>query len=179
MASEHLVLLIIIVAGGIGVLGSYVLGLVKQPGESNPLWGGVPAKYRSAYTVSMLMAATGYFALVYYIMFHLDPSETSIAGIFGFSIFYVIFLFILVPSAFWMPLTSLHVKNPGKGAWGWIRTVLAMVGIASTALTWALVNLEVQDPGTYYWLAVAGSVYFAFHTAILDAIIWAALFKIK
>jgi hypothetical protein len=52
-----------------------------------------------------------------------------------------------------------------------------LVGLASIALLWSLLILQGKAPGTAYWLAVAGSGYFAFHTAILDAIVWAALFK--
>ena len=76
-----------------------------------------------------------------------------------------------------MPLTNLYVGNPGTGVWIGIRTVLALVGLASIALVWALLSLQTKGPGTAYWLAVPGSAYFAFHTAILDAIVWAALFK--
>jgi hypothetical protein len=39
-----------------------------------------------------------------------------------------------------------------------------------------LLNLH-ERSGAAYWLAVAGGIYFAFHTFVLDAIIWAALFK--
>jgi len=125
----------------------------------------------------MIISALGYFAFLYYIFFRLDSAETIIAGISGFTLFYVIFLFILIPSAFWMPLTNLYVSNPGTGIWISIRVVLALVGLASIALVWALVTLQGKVPGTAHWLAVAGSGYFAFHTAVLDAIVWAALFK--
>ena len=97
--------------------------------------------------------------------------------IFNFSLFYAIFLIILIASAFWMPLTNLYVGNPSTGMWIGIRTVLILVGLASIALLWALLSLQGKVPGVSYWLAVVGSGYFAFHTVILDAIIWAALFK--
>jgi hypothetical protein len=61
--------------------------------------------------------------------------------------------------------------------WVGVRSVLALVGIGAIALVWALLTLKTKVPGISYWLAVAGSSYFAFHTAVLDAIIWAALFK--
>ena len=100
-----------------------------------------------------------------------------IGGRFGFSLFYAIFLVILIASAFWMPLTNAYVGNPSTGMWIGIRTVLALVGLGSIALMLALLTLQTKVPGISYWLAVAGSGYFAFHTAILDAIVWAALFK--
>jgi uncharacterized membrane protein len=74
-----------------------------------------------------------------------------------------------------MPLTNRYVNNPGTGMWIAIRTVLFVVGLASIALAWAFFALESGERGAAYWLALAGSSYFAFHTFILDAILWTAL----
>ncbi|MBN2463555.1 MAG: hypothetical protein JXB43_08180 [Dehalococcoidia bacterium] len=177
MTTQHLVLLIINILGGAAVIGSYIFGLNAQAGGANVLWGSVPVNIRPVYTISMILSALGYFAFLYYIFFRLDPMQTSIAGISGFILFYVIFLIILIPSAFWMPLTNVYVGNPSTTMWVLVRTVLALVGLASIALLWALLTLQGKVPGISYWLAVVGSGYFAFHTAILDAIVWAALFK--
>jgi hypothetical protein len=125
----------------------------------------------------MILSALGFFAFIYFILFRLVPGEVLIGGRFGFSLFYAIFLVILVASAFWMPLTNAYVSNPTTGMWIGVRTVLAFVGLGSIALMLALLTLQTKVPGISYWLAVAGSGYFAFHTAILDAIVWAALFK--
>jgi hypothetical protein len=177
MRTEQVILLIINVLGGAAVIGSYVLGLKGQSGGANVLWGAVPNSLRPVYTVSMILSALGFFAFIYFILFRLVPGEVLIGGRFGFSLFYAIFLVILVASAFWMPLTNAYVGNPSTGMWIGIRTVLALVGLGSIALMLALLTLQTKVPGISYWLAVAGSGYFAFHTAILDAIVWAALFK--
>ena len=177
MAQQHIILLIINVLGGAAVIGSYIFGLSRQSGGANVLWGGVQANIRPVYTVSMILSAFGYFAFIYYIFFRLDPAQMSIGGVSGFTMFYVIFLLILVPSALWMPLTNAYVGNPRTTMWVLIRTVLAVVGLASIALLWSLLALDGKVPGVSYWLAVVGSGYFAFHTAVLDAIVWAALFK--
>ncbi|MCX6012351.1 MAG: hypothetical protein NTV30_02855 [Chloroflexi bacterium] len=177
MRTEQIILLIINILGGTAVIGSYIFGLKGQSGGANILWGGVPVGLRPVYTVSMILSALGYFAFLYYIFFRLEPAQISIAGISGFTMFYIIFLGILIASAFWMPLTNMYVSNPGTGIWIGIRVVLAVVGLASIALFVTLLTLHGKVPGTAYWLAVAGSVYFAFHTAVLDAIVWAALFK--
>jgi len=71
----------------------------------------------------------------------------------------------------------MYVSNPGTGLWIWIRVVPVIVGLASIALLVALLTMQGKVSGVSYWLAVIGSGYFAFHTAVLDAIIWAALFK--
>jgi hypothetical protein len=176
MAMQQIVLLIINFIGGVAVIGSYIYGLNAQSGGASILWGGVPENIRPVYTVSMILSALGFFAFIYFILFKLDPSEVSIAGTFGFSIFFSIFILILLPSALWMPLTNFYVGTPSTGAWVIVRIILALVAIGSIALVWALLSLQTRE-GVAYWLAVAGSGYFAFHTAILDAIIWAHLFK--
>ena len=177
MATQHIILLVINIIGGAAVIGSYIFGLSAQPGGAGALWGGIPENVRPVYGISMILSALGYFAFFYFIFFRLVPGEVLIAGRFGFSLFYAIFLVILIPSALWMPLTNVYVSSPGTGLWIGIRTVLALVGLSSIALVWALLSLQTKVPGIAYWLAVAGSGYFAFHTAILDAIVWAALFK--
>jgi hypothetical protein len=177
METPQIILLIINIIGGAAVIGSYIFGLNAQADGANILWGGVSTNIRPIYFVSMILSALGYFAFLYYILFRLESAQVSVAGISGFTLFYVIFLFILIPSAFWMPLTNLYVNNPSTGIWVLVRTVLALVGLASIGLFWTLLTLQGRAPGTAYWLAVAGSGYFAFHTAILDAIVWAALFK--
>jgi hypothetical protein len=177
MAAQHIILLVINVIGGAAVIGSYIFGLRVQSGGANILWGGIPENIRLVYGISMILAALGYFAFMYYIFFRLNPSEVSIAGTFNFSLFYAIFLVILIPSALWMPLTNMYVGNPNTGMWIWVRIILILVGLDSIALVWALLSLQTKTPGISYWLAVVGSGYFAFHTAILDAIVWAELFK--
>ena len=143
---SEIILLIINIIGGIAVIGSYIYGLNAQSGEANVLWGGVPANIRPVYVVSMILSALGYFAFLYFIMFRLTPSEVKIASLFNYSLFYSIFLLILIPSAFWMPLTNVYVGNPGTGTWISIRTVLFLVGLASIALVWAIVNLQTKTP---------------------------------
>jgi hypothetical protein len=177
MATQHIILLVINVIGGAAVIGSYIYGINAQSGGASVLWGGVPEHIRPVYLVSMVLSALGFFAFLYYIFFRLNPSEVSIAGTFSFSLFYFIFLAILIPSALWMPLTNVYVGNPTTANWVTVRIVLAIVGLASIALVWALLSLQDKVPGVSYWLAVVGSGYFAFHTAILDAIVWAELFK--
>ncbi|MFC1905278.1 hypothetical protein ACFLXL_00535 [Chloroflexota bacterium] len=177
MGTQQIILLVINIIGGIAVIGSYILGLGTQTSGANALWGGISSSIRPVYSISMILAALGYFAFIYFILFRLVPAKVSIAGISGFSLFYVIFLFILIPSAFWMPLTNMYIANPVPGLWIGIRTVLALVGLSSIVLVWTLLSLQTKVPGIAYWLAVAGSSYFAFHTAVLDAILWPVLFK--
>lgn len=177
MGIHKIILLIINIVGGAAVIGSYVLGLRGEAGGASTLWGGVPEGIRPVYVVSMVLSAIGYFAILYFMFFRLVPDQVVVAGRLGFGVFYAIFLLILIPSAFWMPLTNLYVSDPSTVLWIAIRAVLAIVGLASIAMVWALLALDLQDRGVAYWAAVIGSAYFAFHTFVLDAVIWAALFR--
>jgi hypothetical protein len=177
MGTQQVILLIINILGGAAVILSYIYGLKTQTGGASVLWGNVAENIRPVYTVSMILSALGYFAFIYFILFRLEPGEVVIGGRFGFGLFNTIFLVILIASAFWMPLTNLYVSNPGTGFWIGVRGVLALVALGSIALVWSLLSLQLDARGVVYWLAVAGAGYFAFHTAILDAIVWAALFK--
>lgn len=177
MGTQQIILLAINIIGGAAVIGSYVYGLRTYPEGAGALWGGVPASIRPVYGISMILAALGYFAFIYFILFRLVPGDVIIAGRFSYSLFYAIFLAVLIPSVFWMPFTHAYIGSSSNGIWLGIHTVLALVGIASIALVWALLSLNTKIPTVPYWFAVAGSAYFAFHTTILDAIIWPVLFN--
>jgi len=177
MGTQQIILLIINVIGGAAVIGSYVFGLRAQAGGADVLWGGVPTGIRPVYGISMIFSALGFFAFIYYILLRLEPDEVVIGGRFHFSLFHAIFLAILIPSALWMPLTNVYVGHSTTATWIAVRVVLLVVGLSSIALLWALLSLETQRQGIAYWLAVAGAAYFALHTAVLDAVVWAALFR--
>jgi hypothetical protein len=173
MSIQQIILLIINILGGAAVMLSYVYGLKGQAGGANVLWGNVAAGIRPVYAASMVISALGYFAFIYYILFRIDPAQANIS----YYWFYAIFLVILTASSLWMPLTNMYVSHPGTGLWTAVRGVLALVGLGSLALVWALLAYHPATRGAAYWLAVAGAAYFAFHTAILDAVVWAQLFR--
>jgi hypothetical protein len=174
---ESIVLLVVIALGGAAVIGSYVVGLRGKEGASDALWGGVPARVRSIYGVSMILSAIGFLAVLYYVLLVLNPSDVVIAGRFGFNLFFPIFVLILAPSALWMPLSKIYVDKPTTGKWVAVRVVLFIVGLASIALAWTFFALETDTRGAAFWTAAIGSCYFAFHTFVLDAVFWAVLFR--
>lgn len=176
MGRQKLTLLLINAIGGIAVIGSYILGL-RGDASADVLWGGVPESIRPVYAVSMVLSALGYFAFLNLLLLRVNPGEVTVGRRFGYTIFHLIFCLILIPSAFWMPLTNLYVNDGGGGLWAGIRTVLFVVGLASLALAWALFTLRPRSRGTAYRAAVVGAFYFAFHTFVLDAVLWAALFR--
>jgi len=173
MPIQKIILFSINLIGGIAVIGSYIWGLKAGSGGANALWGGTPATVKPIYTLSMLFAALGYFAFIYFILFKLNPASIN------FNFFYIIFFGILGASSFWMPFTNIFLANPGVLLWTGIRLVLAIVGISSFALAWVLISLHTKETSLAYWLAVAGSIYFTFHTIVLDMILWPIFFKMK
>ena len=176
MDSSKGTMLWINVIGGVGVLGSYAYGLMTHPATRNEIWGGVPEWLKPYYTASMLAAALGYFLFMYFLFFRVPPAEARVASRFDLDLFNVLFVFILVPSAMWMPLTFRMLEAPNPGLWIAIRIVLGAVGVASVALIIALLLLKPRDPVWAYALAVVGSIAFAVQTALLDAIVWPAYF---
>ncbi len=176
MHSDQIALGIINVAGGILVIGSYVHGIRTHPENRDQAWGGVPERLRPLYTACMPLAAAGYFAFSYFILFRLDPGGVRIADTFGFDFFYAVYVLILFPSALWMPLTFATLDRPSRTRWWAIRATLTIVGLASLALLVGLLLLGPEDSGYAYWLAVAGAAVFSVQTAMLDAVVWPRYF---
>ncbi|MBN1369547.1 MAG: hypothetical protein JW954_04855 [Dehalococcoidaceae bacterium] len=176
MNKHRVILLAINILGGLAVIGSYIYGINAQPGGADALWGGVPENIRLIYTASMFIAAFGYFLFLYYVLVKVNPDEARIGKVSGFSLFHVVFASILLPSAFWMPLTNLYLANQTTPNWAGVILVLAIVGVASLCLAISLLKLKPVAGVTPYRLAVAGSIYFTIHTLVLDAVIWPVLF---
>jgi len=176
MDSQQIALGVINIVGGILVIGSYVQGIRTHPQNRDAAWGHVPARIKPLYTVSMLLAAAGYFAFSYFIILRLNPGDVAIANSFSYSAFIVVYALILFPSAIWMPLTFAMLDKPGRTLWWAIRITLAVVGIGSLGLLVLLLVLSHEEPTWAFGLAVAGSVAFCFQTAVLDALVWPRYF---
>jgi hypothetical protein len=147
----QMILLLVNIAGGVAVMGSYVLWLRGSPGGADALWGGVPVKIRPAYTVSMVLSAIGYLAVLHYLFFGAVPDEVQIVGSPGFVWFIAIVVLILFPSALRMPLSALYLDRPSTGTWIAVRAVLFIVGLASIALAWSLLALEPSGGWSTSW----------------------------
>jgi hypothetical protein len=178
MSTQKRTMLLINVLGGIAVLFSYAYGLWTHPGSSDALWGGVPKSIQPLYSVGMIAAAAGYFAIAYFLLIRLDPEEARITKRYRFGIFNLFYAMILFPSALWMPLTFAMIETPSAGLWIATRITLLIVGLGSVGLLWGLLRLEPRTPRWAYWLAVAGSVAFSNQTAVLDALVWANYFPV-
>ncbi len=178
MHKQKLTMVVLILLGGTAVLVSYVYPALTHPEYVEPAWGGVTPDIRRFYAPSMLLAALGFFLYTYFLLFRVDADEARIAGRFGFWVFNVLYAAILIGSALYLPLTFAYVANPGLPLWWGIRLVLAVVGLGSLALLASLLALQHKRPSWAYWLAVAGSVSFSFQTAVLDMLVWPALYPL-
>jgi hypothetical protein len=169
-------LLAINLVGGIAVLGSYAYGIASNPMTRGDVWGGVPDALRPLYTITMLLAAAGYFAFSYFVFFRLDPDATRVGGRFGFRVFHALYALILFPSAAWMPLTFAMLESPSGGLWWAIRIALAAVGVGSVGLLAAIVAVRAPAAVAARRVALIGCAAFCLQTAVLDAIVWPAFF---
>ena len=179
MHSQQIALAVINVIGGILVIGSYVHGIRAHPDTRDDAWGHVPARLMPVYKVSMLLAAAGYFLFTYFVLFRLDPEAVGLANAFAYGLFILLYALILFPSAVWMPLTFAMLERPSRLLWWAIRATLAVVGLASVGLLATLLVLEHAEPAVFYWLGVAGCVFFCIQTALLDAVVWPAYFPVR
>lgn len=161
--------------GGMAVLASYADGLAR-PGAAAALWGGIPEGLRPLYTVSMLLAAAGYFPMTGAVLFGIDAARARVAGRFGYGLFVLLYALILIPSALWMPLTFEMVAAPSPLLWAAIRACLALVGLGSLGVLAALALTRPGPPPALRTLALAGAAAFCVQTAVLDALVWPAFF---
>ena len=179
MDEQKIWFLVINALGGLAVIASYVAGLVSHPNTEQLLWGRITPSLKPVYLVSMPMAAVGYLLCLYFILFQLNAPTVVIWGFDGFLVLDIIFMVILVFSAFWMPLTYKLIETQWPGWWFYIRLVLFCVGLASLALLCALLMIDQREPAWSYWLAVTGAAVFFIQTGIMDAFIWPAFFPYK
>jgi hypothetical protein len=177
MSGAQVMLLIVMLLGGIGVIGSYAQGFIAHPGSINVLWGKIHGPFRTVYFISMLLSALGYFAFAYFLLFGVKSADVKIGSSLGFEAFFAAVSGMLLFSSLWMPFVYSWVEKPNPGTWKMIRAVLFLVALSSCGLVWALLSLQTKEPSFPYWLAVAGAGYFAFHTTMLDAFIWPVLYK--
>jgi hypothetical protein len=164
--------------GGMAVLGSYAYGFASNPLTRSELWGGVPLALQPLYTVSMLLAAIGYFAFSAFVFLRLDPEGARIGGRFGFGAFHALYALILLPSALWLPLTFQMLESPSRVLWVVIRVTLGLVALGSLGLVAALASASPHSAPGSRRLAIAGAIAFSFQTALLDALVWPAYFPL-
>ena len=163
------------VIGGVLVLATYGWGAVAASTMMASLWGAVPEVIRPLYTVNMFLSAAGYFFFAPYILLRVDSDRLDILGRFGYSLFSKFMMLVLVPSACWLPLTSMMLSHPSPWLWVAIRVVLALVAVGSLGLFFSLWTLR-PPRGPGHVAALVGLVPFCLQTVVLDALVWPQYF---
>ncbi|MDD3648462.1 MAG: hypothetical protein PHS44_08280 [Candidatus Dojkabacteria bacterium] len=174
--NKKMLLWIILLFGSL-VLLSYILVLGNFPGGTDAFWGSMPEKYLSPYYVSMLLSAFGYFIFTSFILVRIDSKTFKVTSL-GYKVFWILYLFLLVPSALWTPLVRIYLDENTTLLWVVIRLVLILVGLATLGVLLILLNSRNKYRGMYYWLSVVSAVFFFFHTGILDAFVWPHYFRL-
>jgi len=170
-------LTIINLLGGLLVLGSYAWGFLVHPNAGEILWGGVPAILRPVYTISMFLAAGGYFAFSLFVL-QLELDKVRINNWRGTKIFNILYAGVLIPSALWLPLTMLAVNYRSQSLTWLVRADLLLVALAALGLLYAILYVRPHKTVWLHRLAIIGSILFCFQTVFLDAIIWAVNFHL-
>lgn len=173
--TKKIIWIMINLLGGTFVIGSYVYGFLTHSNASQILWGSVPLGLRPMYTACMLLAAVGYFTLAYYV-FYLDPLKTKVFNRFGFEVFILLYLLVLVPSGLWMPLTLLAIERSSAALIWLVKLDLALVAAGSLGLLLAVLTVRPRLSTRRYILALAGSAVLCLQTVILDAVVWSLYF---
>jgi hypothetical protein len=161
----------IIVIAGSAVIASYAYGFFAHPGALSQMWDVVPGALRAPYVVSIGLATISFFLFTAFLL-RVDSSRVVVGDRWGYTLFLWLYLLILIPSALYVPLGVAMVQRPSSGLWIAIRLVLVLVALGAWGLEVALATMRPREPAALYWLAVAGSAIFAFHTTVLDAIAW-------
>ncbi|MEC8024144.1 MAG: hypothetical protein VX223_09445 [Myxococcota bacterium] len=176
-SSGKKLLILVNLLGGVAVLGSYAWGLTNYPSLRGALWGGVPEAIRPLYTVNMLLATGGWISIALHLL--RGPNDMHVGNRPAHLLFAIIQMLILLPSAFWMPLTLVVIQQGGSLPWTMTRLCLSMVGVGAVLQVWAVWELRPKpNKAAVRAVLVGGAVAFALQTAVLDAIVWPHYFVI-
>lgn len=178
MVSKREVLRIIAIAGPAVPL-SYLLGATHAP-PAEQLWGGVTPGMQLLIVPWMLVAAAGFLVWAYGLWRWLSADDVAAMqwpGLQpdgkGADRLAWAMLLLLVPSAFWLEATILHIVAPQAWTPDLVVGLLFAAGLGNVmaiALTWS-----VRDRAHAKWMA-AGLLALAVQTVANDLIVWSILF---
>ena len=173
---QKISLIIINLIFGSMVLYSYYYGLNKEPELSLKLWGGVPLILQPIIVASMFISAIGYFIFTYNFLINVNV-DFFFLNKFNYWNLHIIYLFVLIPSMFWMNFTFKYMKSGNIFDWYVVVTILFCVGIASIILFLFTIDTLMENNTSVYLLSVIGASLFVFHTLFLDGFIWTIFFN--
>ena len=164
--------------GGVSVLGSYAWGILSHPHNRSELWGEISGSLYLLYVPCMFIAAASYLWFTWYLFTMVDVESVKVFGKYGFTVFNIAYVGILLFSTMWIPLTLHALDTSNSNLKIWINIVLWSTAFFSMLMLGALATLEPTGPSTQHKFAVLGAILFCFQTVILDALIWPRYFSI-
>ena len=105
-----------------------------------------------------------------------DPEMVRVESDVAFRVCTGLMVFVLIPSAMWLPLTKMMLDAPSGGLWLAIRLCLWSVAIASLGLWFMVWVMRPREPKGRRMAAVLGMAAFSVQTVLLDAILWPIFF---
>eukprot|EP00440_Ansanella_granifera_P012606 gb/GFBE01013698.1/.p1 GENE.gb/GFBE01013698.1/~~gb/GFBE01013698.1/.p1 ORF type:complete len:206 (+),score=37.71 gb/GFBE01013698.1/:1-618(+) len=176
--------MVVLVYCGIGLVlvGTYVWGvvtLINEYGTPVGLWGHIADPGNEwllhTYYTSIGLATVGFFPALAHMLKAAPvlPKNTVIRICGLLAGFYVTELF-------WMPMCVAYIEKPSLLVYMLIRLQLACSGLLAVA--WAVTVCTIpsscaETTGSTLKLAgFVGTAYFAFHCAVLDAVVWPPMF---
>lgn len=171
MDSQRRALILLILIGGTGVLGSYVLAFAFEPAIRSGLWGGLPESLKGLYTVNMLLAAVAFFPVTWLLGFKTPIGQFADHTGLRFEALIGAYAAILMPSALWLPLTAFYIQDPSTLLWIAIRLTLFAVGAGASIVGYMAIRRATRGPALA-WGAVALFFFFWLQTMVLDALVW-------
>ena len=155
------------------VLVSYVVGIARAE-DPMALWGGLGSRERAAIVPFMFVAATGFLAYAYMVLFRMDVAALrfpwSESGS-GHNALFLAYAPYLIPSMLWLEATILHL-SVGAAWTQWLTIgVLTLVSVGIVLL--GLIGVAaVQDGVPGGWVLVLGAVGMGIQSIVNDNIIW-------
>ena len=158
---EYIIIIIIL---GIILIYSYYYFAKENLKIVNQLWGNI-LKNKSLlkiYYLSMFLSLIGFLFLFYYLMINNTFTQNNIYHIF------ILLLFIVVFSIFWMPLSLNYLQNKSNLIKYLILFVLFVVALSSFILSITLFKIVDNKNILIHNLAMIGMSYFFIHTFFFD-----------
>ncbi len=159
------------------VLVSYVAGIARAD-DAEALWGGITGTERMAIIPFMFVAAAGFLAYAYVLLFSMDAGQLAAlrwpwaeSDGNGLQRAFWSYALYLIPSALWLESTLLHLNHPQPWTPALVVAVLALVSVGIVMmglLAWGA--YEDGVPGAL-WM-ILGALAMGYQSIINDLIIW-------
>lgn len=166
----------VFVAGPL-VLVSYVVGIARAD-DPEALWGGITGAARAATIPFMFVAAAGFLAYAWVILFRLDDEQ--LAGLHwpwaapdgrGAQRALTSYALYLIPSALWLEATLLHLNDPRAWTPTLVVGVLFLVSVGLVMLGLLGWSAHRERVPRARWM-VLGAIGMGIQSIVNDLIIW-------